>query len=244
MTDPDACIANAAWQFNEAVSLLREARNRWVPDDTTTATDIDEGWPAIDLALRDLAEMLAVPVSGGEPHTDTSTVPVVIESIERPIPGSRDAVPSAGGVIEQVGPLTVRTAPARPLSSGTATMSDPTHLAATRSDRGFLSMPPLADAFGPDALRILEASTADAAHIWLRVERPPEPDQSAVVMLTAEQAWQLKEQIEWLLEHHYQGDARPVAGHGGQPCPHIVTSDEGTSYCALAEHGPDEGTRP
>jgi hypothetical protein len=33
--------------------------------------------------------------------------------------------------------------------------------------------------------------------------------------------------------------ARPVAGPAGQPCPHIVTTDEGTSHCTLAE-----GTRP
>lgn len=119
--------------------------------------------------------------------------------------------------------------------------ADPTdgHLAAERSDRGFLSMPPLADAFGPDALRILEASTADAPHIWLRVERPPEPDQSAVVMLTAEQAWQLKEQIEWLLEHHYQGDARVVAGRPDQPT-QTTPLFEGTAadfFCAEDDAG-------
>jgi hypothetical protein len=36
--------------------------------------------------------------------------------------------------------------------------------------------------------------------------------------------------------------ARPVAGPAGQPCPHIVTTDEGTSHCTLAErtHTPDE----
>jgi hypothetical protein len=84
------------------------------------------------------------------------------------------------------------------------------HLAATRSDRGFASLPALPDAFGPDAIRVLEASAADGPHLWLRVERPPEPDQSAVAMLTAEQAWQLKEQIEHLLANHYQGDARPA----------------------------------
>jgi hypothetical protein len=31
--------------------------------------------------------------------------------------------------------------------------------------------------------------------------------------------------------------ARVVAGPAGQPCPHIVTTDEGTSHCTLAEHG-------
>jgi hypothetical protein len=31
----------------------------------------------------------------------------------------------------------------------------------------------------------------------------------ASVHLTAETAWRLKEQLETLLAHHYQGDARP-----------------------------------
>lgn len=82
------------------------------------------------------------------------------------------------------------------------------HLNADVSDRGFRNMPPLSDAFEDNAVRVMEASTADAPHIWLRV-KDPEPGGHAVVMLSAEQAWQLKEQIEHLLEHHYQGDARP-----------------------------------
>lgn len=83
------------------------------------------------------------------------------------------------------------------------------HLVPQITDRGFKHMPTLADAFEPDAVRLLEASTAVGPHLWLRVKDPAEPGQHPVVLLSAEQAWKLKEQIEWLLEHHYHGDARP-----------------------------------
>lgn len=42
-------LATVAWQFNEAVSLLREAR-LFVPS-VSTAGDIDEALPAIQAAL-------------------------------------------------------------------------------------------------------------------------------------------------------------------------------------------------
>lgn len=82
------------------------------------------------------------------------------------------------------------------------------HLTPEVTDRGFKHMPPLADSFESNAVRVLEASTATEPCIWLRLQDPP-VDGHAVAHLTAAAAWQLKEQIEWLLEHHYQGDARP-----------------------------------
>jgi len=51
---------DAAWQFNEAVSLLREARG-YVREGTSTALDIDEGLPAIQAALEALADSIREP---------------------------------------------------------------------------------------------------------------------------------------------------------------------------------------
>jgi hypothetical protein len=80
------------------------------------------------------------------------------------------------------------------------------HLTGERSDRGFLHMPALNDSYGANAVRVFESSSAIGPHLWLRVR---DGGDTPVAHLTAEQAWQLKEQIEYLLEHHYQGDARP-----------------------------------
>jgi hypothetical protein len=44
-------VSAIAWQFNEAVSLLREARRIYVPDGSTLAAEIDEGLPRIQAAL-------------------------------------------------------------------------------------------------------------------------------------------------------------------------------------------------
>jgi hypothetical protein len=50
-------IANAAWQFNEAVSLLREARDHVAPA-TSLLAEIDEGLPEIQAALVGLAALV------------------------------------------------------------------------------------------------------------------------------------------------------------------------------------------
>lgn len=58
MADIDVEVARtAAWQFNEAVSLLREAREHVAPA-TSLLAEIDEGLPAIQEALRSFAEEL------------------------------------------------------------------------------------------------------------------------------------------------------------------------------------------
>ena len=46
-----ADLAATVWQFNEAVSLLREARHM-LPNDSTLAEEIDEELPNITEALR------------------------------------------------------------------------------------------------------------------------------------------------------------------------------------------------
>ena len=51
-------MKTAVWQFNEAVSLLREAR-LYVPETTGCAEEIDESLPAIQAALEHSAAALA-----------------------------------------------------------------------------------------------------------------------------------------------------------------------------------------
>lgn len=91
-------------------------------------------------------------------------------------------------------------------------MSD--HLEPTTTDRGFKHMPPIPSKYG-GAVRIYESSAATGPHVWLLAESPVDmnnqdgPTVEAVIHLNAENAWLLAEQLRWLLEHHYQGDARP-----------------------------------
>lgn len=100
-------------------------------------------------------------------------------------------------------------------------MSD--HLTPTMTDRGFRHLPSIPDAYGLAEARVYESSSAEGAHLWLGIvphpSQPKDPDGCATVHLTAEAAWQLKEQIEHLLAHHYQGDARPGASDGDDWCP-------------------------
>lgn len=104
----------------------------------------------------------------------------------------------------------------------------PAHLVPVETDRGFAHLPPipvmlgsasLAEALGAGRLpggdvRVFESSNADSPHIWLVVRetghsRLDGEEVEACIQLPAEQAWQLKEQIEFLIRNHYQGDARP-----------------------------------
>lgn len=82
------------------------------------------------------------------------------------------------------------------------------HLDVTKSDRGFNFMPPIAGGYG-GAVKVYESSGATAPHIWLQATNPE--GQEVHLHLAAEDAWHLAEQISHLVEHHYQGDARPAA---------------------------------
>ena len=55
-----ADLQDAAWQFNEAVSLLREA-HAYIPEFTGCAEDIDAGLPAMQAALEALAAEVSAP---------------------------------------------------------------------------------------------------------------------------------------------------------------------------------------
>lgn len=83
-------------------------------------------------------------------------------------------------------------------------------------DRGFKWMPALPSAYNGDTgtVRLVESSLTEGPHVAVYLKREagsgaglPEVDE--MIPLGADNAWRLSEQIGWLLEHHYQGDARP-----------------------------------
>jgi hypothetical protein len=83
-------------------------------------------------------------------------------------------------------------------------------------DRGFKWMPALPSAYNGDTgtVRLVESSLAEGPHVAVYLQRDAESwaglaAVDELIPLDAENAWRLKEQIEWLLGHHYQGDARP-----------------------------------
>lgn len=91
--------------------------------------------------------------------------------------------------------------------------------AVTVSARGFKQVEPIAGTYG-EKVAIYESSMAFDPHIWINVEQPnnrnnwgmgDESDGTTEVTahLSAEAAWQLHEQLNWLLKHHYYGDIRP-----------------------------------
>lgn len=83
------------------------------------------------------------------------------------------------------------------------------HLTPTVTDRGFRHLPVLVTGSG-DRVRVYESSAANSPHLWLHVANRGEDDtEGTCVHLDAEAAWELHEQLAHLLEHHYQGDARP-----------------------------------
>lgn len=102
-------------------------------------------------------------------------------------------------------------------------MTVPAHLVPyLANDRGFRWMPALHGVWhgrpSPSAVeevQLIESSLADGPHIGLIARSEPATgvDDAIVALdLTAERAWQLREQLDVLLAGHYQGDARPPVG--------------------------------
>lgn len=94
------------------------------------------------------------------------------------------------------------------------------HLEVTKSDRGFSRLPSIPSAYPGGHVEVFESSAASGPHIWLNATAPrnlnePEgPKFTAPIHLTAEDAWKLADQLRHLVEHHYQGDARPNGASG------------------------------
>lgn len=86
------------------------------------------------------------------------------------------------------------------------------HLTPVGGTRKGRIMPALPDLFSDDVVRVTEAAMDGQPCIWLRILDTPSAEDGTtqgVACLPAPVAWQLKEQIEWLLRHHDLGDARP-----------------------------------
>ena len=75
------------------------------------------------------------------------------------------------------------------------------HLNPTRSSRGLRFMPAV-DTVDGHRVQVYESSAADFAGVWLQLDH-------SNVLLTAEVAWQLADQLRALVAEHYQGDATP-----------------------------------
>ncbi len=94
------------------------------------------------------------------------------------------------------------------------------HLVPTASQRGFDRLPPVPGNYGGEAI-VYESSAAEEPKLWLNVTEPNDlnawgsGDESggthdATLHLTAEDAWKLADQLRYLVENHYHGDARPA----------------------------------
>lgn len=77
------------------------------------------------------------------------------------------------------------------------------------SERGFKFFGPVPSTYGGD-VRVYESSAAAGPHVWLRITCPAslnEPDGptiEAVAHLTRVDATLLRDQLTYLIEHHYQ----------------------------------------
>lgn len=86
-----------------------------------------------------------------------------------------------------------------------ATAQLPEHLRLTETDRGLQHAPTITTSRG-QTVRVYESSAAEDPCLWLAVGAH---DSELFAHLSAEQAWKLADQIRHLVQHHYQGDARP-----------------------------------
>lgn len=85
----------------------------------------------------------------------------------------------------------------------------------TVTDRGFKHLEPFTCNYGT-TVKVYESSSAEAPHIWLRLQQGglrTSGDTSvggalevseAVAHLSLEEAKQLRDQLDWLMDNHYQ----------------------------------------
>lgn len=76
----------------------------------------------------------------------------------------------------------------------------PPYLVPRVSDRGFQSMPELSSGYG--VVSVYESSRADLPCLWVRVQQPGSGE--GVAELTLEYAARLRDQLDYLINSHYQ----------------------------------------
>lgn len=93
----------------------------------------------------------------------------------------------------------------------------------TYTDRGFKHLDPLVCDYGTQ-IRVYESSSAEAPHIWLALEQGHDPRKSnlakseAHAHLPLETAEQLRDQLSWMIDNHYQVEpSTPELTYDGRP---------------------------
>lgn len=100
----------------------------------------------------------------------------------------------------------------------------PDHLDRVTTSRGFDHMPMLTNERGV-SVRVYESSNAEGPHLWLALALGEDSfGGTTAIQLEATQAWQLAEQLSYLVANHYQGDARPPVAERATD---LTTSDSG-----------------
>jgi hypothetical protein len=77
----------------------------------------------------------------------------------------------------------------------------PAHLQPKITDRGFKHMPEIPGTYDATSVRVYESSAAAGPHIWLAAQGRNATDG---IHLTLESAAHLWEQLEYLINNHYQ----------------------------------------
>lgn len=77
------------------------------------------------------------------------------------------------------------------------------HLIPHVTDRGFVHLPPIEGSYPGDNVRVYESSAATEAFIWVRAKQAGHVGEAAVHLGLAEAA-QLRDQLAWMIDNHYQ----------------------------------------
>ncbi len=86
------------------------------------------------------------------------------------------------------------------------------HIERTTTDRGFIQFDAVPDTYGGQ-VRVYESSAAFVPHVWIDIKSPaklqevagpPDGMTAGTVHLTLDQATQVRDQLTWLIQNHYQ----------------------------------------
>lgn len=86
------------------------------------------------------------------------------------------------------------------------------HLTPTKTDRGFTHLPPVQAHWGGQdtgTVTLCESSAAEGPHLWLHAEAAEgfgTPAERVSMHLPLAEAAKLRDQLDFLIKHHYQGD--------------------------------------